>query len=301
VNRPRGFTLIEVLTSLAIGLALCVLATSTFFQVRSILRRTQARLELHNTARFLFQSLRQDLMAMQQEGAFYLESIADTQPNLPPGDPGHTGEVRLTFLRGRIDNYDYVYKEDGLTRNTDLVWTQWKWVESRSIMLSGSSSHSRRWDNWGHWVKATTGQDFGNSPNGPHSYLNFPQPRRVAGVSASVTLNDNNYQSGNGADIGDYDDLQNNLVPAMRSVTNLTVELVLADGSTVDVDTSSTKTVALDGVYIDGRVPTTPGTTQPNARRPRLLRLRVDLTDTDAKLTQSFSFSIQLPSNLPAS
>ncbi len=293
----RCFTLIEVLTCLVLGLFLTVLATGAFFQVRAVLRRTQARLEMHNTARFIYQALHSDLLAMEPEGAFYIETTADANPNLPPGDPHHTGEVRLTFLKSKTDNNNYDAHNDMALLNTDLVWTQWKWQQGISAVCSGSSSTNRFWQEWGHWVK--NGLDFANANWYGKFYMNLPQPRRVAGTDAKTTLNDNTFNSGDWQDIGDYDDLARNVQPVCRGITRFDLEVVFADGTVLDPSTASTDIYPYDGVYVDGHLPQ--GALHPNLKRPQLFRLRFDITDFDAHFTQSFSFSFLLLVHCPRS
>jgi prepilin-type N-terminal cleavage/methylation domain-containing protein len=297
----KGFTLIEVMVSITICLVLCGLATSIFFQVRAIMRRTQARLELHNHARFLFEAMRRDLMALEQEGACYIESTADAHPELPPGDNRHTGEVRLTFLRGRVDNQDYNPDDDGGSApRSDLVWTQWKFDQRNAAVCAGSNGRARYWRNWTHWADGA-GHDFGqvNQWRAGHLYMAMPQPRRAAGSDAATTLDDNRFDKAYDGEVGDYKDLTGNLTPATRGVTAFELEAVLADGKVVHADVRATKNTALDGEFVDGHVPAGPASIQPHRHRPRLFRVRFDLTDAESRLTQSFSFSFQPSTALP--
>jgi len=290
-GRRQAFTLIEVLTSLALGIVLTVLATSTFLQVRAILRRTQARLEMHNSARFIFQALHSDLLCMQQDGAYFIETTMDANPGLPTGDAKHTGQVRLTFLKSKIDNNNYDAHNDLNLLNTDLVWTQWSWQQSISALCNGTSSTSRYWQENGSWKKA--GLDYAAGKY----FLNLPQPRRAAGTDAKTTLNNNTFSSGDSQDIGDYDDLTNNLHPVSRGITSFVLEVVLADGTVIDPSIATAASYPYDGDYVDGHVPTTQ--TQPFLKRPRLFRIRFDITDFELHFTQTFSFSFPAPGSLP--
>jgi hypothetical protein len=292
MSYARGYTLIELLTSIALGMMLSVLATSTFFQVRAVLRRTLARLEMHNTARFVYQAFQQDIAAMQQEGALYVETRADSDPDAPPGDGRHDGQIRMTFLRGKIDNVDFTSDDDGVLLNSDLVWTQWRWDQRGAMLSTGSSSRSRTWDALSHW-RSPQGRDFGG-----HSFAMLPQPRRSAGAGAQARLDDNAFGSGDPSDVGDYGDLAQQVLPVTRNVRGLELQIVLNDGSLIVADGNTTRAVALDGVFVDGRVPASG--TRPHLRRPRLFRLRFELNDPETKLTQSFSFSFQAPAQLPS-
>jgi hypothetical protein len=293
--RLRGFTLLEVLTCLGLGLILTVLSTGTFFQVRSVLRRTQARLEMHNTARFIYQSMYADIMCMEQEGAFYVETTADASPGLPVGDQRHTGEIRMTFLKSKTDNNNYDAHNDNTLLTTDLVWTQWKWQQGISAICNGVNSNNRFWQEWGHWTK--NGRDYANANGTGKYFMSLPQPRRAAGTDAKTTLNDNSFHSGDWQDIGDYDDLANNVHPVSRHVSNFDLELEFADGSVLDPSVSQSSIYPYDGVFVDGHVPV--AAAPPHLKRPRLFRIRFDLTDPETHLTQTFSFSFLAPGSSP--
>jgi hypothetical protein len=277
-----------VLTSITIGMALAVLATTAFFQVQAIMRRTEARLRMHNSARFLYQALRSDLLALQQDGAMWIETSQDSGA----GD----GDVRLTFLRGKQDTMDYDVAYGYGAYNsviTDLVWTQWKWDQRHRALCCGSSTPVRTWNVGVDWIAPGPLQvNFKN-----HHFRNMPQPQRVAGTNAATTLDSNRYGSPDPHDIGDYADLAPRVTPVARDITRFDLEVVLNDGSTVRADTSAARTVPLDGCYVDARDPATG--TKPNLRRPRLFRVRFEMTDPELKLTQSFSFSFRAPSPLP--
>ncbi len=281
----RGFTLIEVIVCIAIGTSLATLATTTFLRMRATMRRVNVRLEMHNTARFVFQRLRADLMAMQQDAALWLESDA--------GSGADDATVRLVFLRGKTDTTDFTHDlEYGVytTLNTDLVWAQWRWDQDTRRLCAGSSSTVREWTMSADWT-SPDGHNFRN-----RRFRNLPQPRRVAGVECRTTLDDNRFGSPDPRDIGDFTDLDANTLPTTRGVTAMTFELVLADGSTVSVDGGADRTVALDGAFIDGRVP---AAAPPHRRRPRLVRVRMTMHDAATALTQDFAFSFATPDPLP--
>jgi hypothetical protein len=286
------------MTSITICLMLCGLATSIFFQVRAIMKRTQARLELHNSARFLYEAMRRDVMALEQEGACFIESTADAQPGLPPGDPRHTGEVRLTFLRGRVDNQDFDNEDDMNAPRSDLVWTQWRYDQRLTALSTGSSTRVRYWNHWDHWVD-NANHDFGNAPWSGHTYMAMAQPRREAGAAAAATLDDNRFDKAYDGEIGDYKDLMGQMAPVARNVAAFELEAVLVSGKVVHVDVDATKETALDGVFVDGRVPAGPASRQPHRQRPVLIRVRFDLVDAETRLKQTFSFSFQPSAALP--
>ena len=81
-----------------------------FLQIQRILQRTTIRLEMHNSARFLQQSLSEQVGAMQQDGALWVETKADSGA----GD----GQVSLTFLKGKTDEHDFTTTNTGEPRRT---------------------------------------------------------------------------------------------------------------------------------------------------------------------------------------
>jgi len=229
-------------------------------------------------------------LCMQQDAACFVETTADANPGLPTGDARHTGQVRLTFLKSKVDNNDYDPHNDQSLLNTDLIWTQWSWQQSISALCNGSSSTARFWQENGSWKKG--GQDFAAGKY----FMNLPLPRRAAGVNAVTTLNNNTFTSGDPQDIGDYDDVTNNLHPVSRGITRFDLEVVLADGTVIDPSVSTTAVYPYDGDYVDGHVPATG--TPPHLKRPRLFRIRFDITDFELHFTQTFSFSFPAPGSL---
>lgn len=303
-RRSVALTLIELLTSVAIGLVLTVLATVSFMQIRKTLQRVHIRLEMHASARFLFQEMSESVGSLQQDGAMWLETTHD--------DGSQNGIVSLTFLRGRVDEKgnlsnqgDYVPGEQyggSEGRCSDLAWCCWKWDQHRQILYTGENSRPHQFRVVPDW-------------NGPYGFghnsqpfLYMPQPLRLANPyptaaaagSSQAALSGNRYGSPDFLnDLGDYQDLQQQLAPVLRNVSNCVLELVLADGSIVDGDVSQDRTVALDGCYVDGRGFVDNYGSQPYRKRPRLVRILVDMRDPVSGVTQSFSFSFQPPGPLP--
>lgn len=306
-----ALTLIELLTSVAIALALSVLATVAFLQVQRILLRTTVRLEMHNSARFMHQSLSEQCGALQQDAAMWLESKQD--------DGTGSGQVSLTFLKGKTDEHGYTTtngshiggEEYGIYQNRccDLEWSRWRWDQRQGALYAGASSPPREFRLTTSWAgpNGDYGRDAGGNYPGNVTFMQMPQPLRQAVPypaaipvgSSQAALSGNRYGSPDlTADASDYQDLTNQMAPVMRNVTRCVIELVLADGSVVDADTSQDRTLSFDGNFVDARVASLAGGA-PSKRRPRLIRLLADMTDPVTKVTQSFSFSFQPPGMLP--
>lgn len=283
----RGFTLVEVLVSIALGMTLSGLCLATFLQLRSTVRRAHARLELHNAARFLQHTLAHELAALQQDAALWIETKRDSGA----GD----GSIRLTFLKAKTDNADFTFDLDYgayTSMLTDLVWAQWSFDQRLRALSTGASSTYRQFNVGVDWI-AAPGRNFRD-----HRFRSLPTPRREAGPDARTVLDRNRWGSPDPADIGDYTDLERRSAPVMTGVVSVVFELVLEDGTTVRADTTADQTIALDGCFVDARVPA--AGTRPSRRRPRLIRVLVELVDRGTGLTQPFSFSFQPPAQLPA-
>jgi prepilin-type N-terminal cleavage/methylation domain-containing protein len=308
---PRaGVTLIELLVSVAIALMLTVFATIAFVHIQRVLERMRARLEMHNSARFLHQSFSEQTAALQQDGAMWVETTKD--------DGSGDGVVAITFLKGKTDEHGYTTKngdiiggeEFGVYQNRccDLEWTSWRWDQKRRMILTGTNTRPRQFSITTPWV----------GPNGSYAlngggnchFINMPQPLRQAvpysaalpAGSAQAALNGNRYGSPDVLnDLSDWQDLSNQMAPAIRNVTDFRIELILADGTVIDADRLQDRRLPIDGCYVDARVTADPGGGKPFGKRPRLIRLMIDMTEPVTGVRQSFSFSFQPPGLLPLS
>lgn len=301
--RRRGMSLIELLTSVGICMLLSVIATVSFLQVRGILSRMQARVDMHNSARFLHQELSEQLAALQQDGAMWLETV--------PDDGTGDGQVTLTFLKGKMDEHDFTTSNGSMwygetngiykTRCTDLTWSQWHWDQKHAMVSSGTTSPPRQ----------TKLQSVWNGPNGNYQQawlVQMPQPLQLAVPypqampvgSSQAALSGNRYGSPDFInDVSDYQDLHDHLAPAFRNVTGFVIEMILNNGTVVDASVANALTLSLDGCYVDADTSTTSQGTNPYKLRPRLIRVLVDMTDPVTGTSQSFSFSFQPPGMLP--
>jgi hypothetical protein len=308
-----GLTLFELLVSVTIALALSVLATLSFLQIRGVLQRMQVRLEMHNSARFLYQNLSEQLAALQQDGALWLESTQN--------DGSGDGMVSITFLKGKTDEHDFQTMNGDYIAGTqngtygnrccDLDWCSWRWDQKRAALYMGTTSPPRQFLLMNSW-KGPNGDYQGFEWGAPSSdmFINMPQPlqqgvpypQAVPPGSSKAALSGNRYGTNDTQkDLSDYQDLQNQMGPVVRNVTNCVIELVLSDGTVVDADDTQNRTLPYDGNFVDGHVSVASDGNYPFKKRPRLIRLLVDMTDPVTGVSQSFSFSIQPPGVLPTS
>ncbi len=303
-----ALTLVELLTSVSIALALCVLATVSFLQVRALLERMHTRLEMHNSARFVYQSLSEGLGSLQQDAALWLESTQDSG--------ARDGMVQLTWLRGRVDEHGFTSNMGDIwggeefsvyqNRCTDLAWCGFKWDQKRGILYSGMNRQPHQFHMSISW--SGPNGDYGGG-NGPY-FLYMPQPLRQSvpyplaapATSSQAALSGSRYGSPDTIDdISDYQDLHNQMAPIARNVSNCVIELVLADGTVVDGDVTQSRIANIDGCYVDGSPIADPNSGDIGYRkRPRLVRLLFDMTDPVNGVTQTFSFSFEPPGMLPA-
>jgi Tfp pilus assembly protein PilE len=306
----QGLTLIELMTSVTIALALSVLATVCFLQVRAVLQRMRVRLEMHNSARFLYQTFAEQMAALQQDGAMWVETTQD-------GGSG-TGTVSITFLKGKTDEHGFTTNNGNLNtggeefsvyqnRCCDLDWCSWRWDQSHAAIYLGTTSPPHQFPITTSWPGPNGDYNFGI---GNVYFMNMPQPleqavpypKALPPTSSQAALNGNRYGSPDYQnDVSDYQDLQNQMAPVIRNVTKCVIELILSDGSVIDADTSQSQTQALDGNFVDGHCSVAADGNFPFKRRPRLIRLLFDMTDPRTGISQSFSFSFQPPGMLPSS
>ena len=274
----RGLTLIEILVATTLVAFLIASATAGFVQIRSLARRIDARQQLHNNARLVFERLNWELSALMHGSAFF--AIGST-----------AGTVEMVFLRGKADNVDFMLgnafgaEADSLT---DQLWTRWQYDAATRQLNLAASSASRSFDQDKSWVNG--GYDYNNRAK----FRNLPTPQRVIiGASPAATLDANAYGTGAGGDIGDYANLLNNSVPIISNCTGFALEIVCEDGSSHPIDTTANASLLSDGQMIDGRAGTA------LASRPRLVRTRIELTDPTTLVSETFSFSFLTPALSP--
>lgn len=282
-----GLTLVEILVSTALAAFLIATATAGFMQMRTLTRRVEARQQLHNTARIIFDRLHDELSSLMQGSVV--------------GACGTTDAVELVYLRGKLDNTDFTTGGNfgaSLKSRTDQVWSRLAWNgTTRTLSLAASSPErsftiNRDWRSDGSWR-------YQNMP-----FYNLPSPQRIvrggavssyatARSAIQSTLNANALGSGSTGDIGDYKDLENNARPLTVWCTGIQFEFVCEDGSAHAVNASADSWFIGAGQYVDGRTGTQLD------QRPRLLRLRLQLTEPNFGLSEDFAFSFPLPGLSP--
>lgn len=307
-----AFTLIELSICSAIAMLLAGFAISTFYQLRRVVSRSEARQAMYSSAQSVFNYMQQTLGGLQQSCAV---AVLRVQRN--SGAAVDPGEIRLVFMRSRdsISSYRNISSSTTFIAD-DLTWELWSWkrgeqsfsVASNSI---GTTSNPGRFFVSGSFTPEGVnynGRTFyvtaqarrvldpadptGNGPDGLDGNILFPGP---TGVSRANALED----------VGDYTDLQNNLAVAVPNMSDLSFEIVTHGGTTHAIDDSSAAApLVFQGVWLDGRM--APSLTAPGnyalselIHRPRLLRMRFTLTDpkwrNDSPLSCTFSFSFPLP------
>jgi prepilin-type N-terminal cleavage/methylation domain-containing protein len=313
-NRTRhchGFTLIELLTSVTIALVLSVLATVAFLQVRGVLNRMHVRLAMHNSARFLYQSLSEQMNSLQQDAAMWMETSQD--------DGSGNGQVSITFLKGKTDEHGFTTNQGEMStggeefsvyqnRCCDLAWSSWRWDQHTKILYAGTNSPPRQFNLASTW--AGPNGDYGPNGGGNVYFMNMPQPLQAANPypqalplgSSQAALSGNRYGTTDFInDVSDYQNLMNQMSPVIHNVTFFCIQMVLSDGSVVNGDNTQSSTLGFNGNFVDGHVSAAADGSYPFKKRPRLIRMLIDISDPMTKLVQTFSFSFQPPGMLPNS
>lgn len=292
----HGFTLVELLVSTILILLIIQTATMAFNQAMIGMRRIHAVENMDSHAKAVFDKLSRSITAMHPGAAVWLR--ARKAP----------ASVELLFMHSKEENEDFQDFFNQANPTTDYKWALWRWTGSARQLQQGSSSNIRSFylegnDPW--WNKPWAGAEY----EGRFYFFNLvPELRRNAwnlnaATSAPVPILDANcWETGQGGDIGDYTDISRRLIMALPNCGALTIELVLADGTTVTADGSNDIDWGASGSFVDGGtvgryddplpapvVPYTP------AKRPCLIRLRVTLDDPRTKAAATYCFSFAPP------
>jgi len=312
VNRP-GFTMIELLVSIALATVLTAVCISAFQQGVANIKRTEAKVRMHANAQTVYAYMEHSLSSLMQDTAIVTASTQSTGPG--------TGDVTLIFMHGKEDETDWIWLLGQTYQNSDLQWEIWKWTAATQQLSVGTSSNNRCF---------TVTSSF--KPDGYNDYLNqtflnVDQPRRtLSATNPYLDLDSNVYfptsatpgatvSAASTGDIGDWTDLNTNRLPVLTSVSDFAFQLVDCDATYTTIDDTATTLNEIDGCWLDGRIATaTASAAAPNyqfpvmypdtqtyfpqsafAHRPRLLRVRFTLTDAASAASQTFSFSFALP------
>lgn len=320
-----GFTLLELLVSTTLAMFIAASVATAFFQTRAIITRVETQLHLAEEARVIYQTLETSFASMQQSCAMVTLSTASDGSGAT--DPG---TVALIFMRGNEDPHNFGAAD---YNSSHLVWELWEWRRATGTIHAGvnrTPQEGARSFKIGSTFRPNGATDY----NGK-SFTVVPQPRRwldpvnptggpvLSGPPVS-RLDDNIWFPApsdtkvslvGSEDLGDYSDLRRSTAgPSFDRVTDLAFEIVPHDETLAPVrvaDTATTTTV-FQGVWVDGRLGTGANrqlaTLDPPqnfigsdaSKRPKLVRLRLTLTDPATKVTQTFSFSFSLPGLAPA-
>lgn len=316
MRHARAFTLVELMASIALSLLLVAGAWTMFSQVQRLAKRTQARLQLHATAKSIYETLRRDLGGLQHSCAIWLRSPG-------PGADGLPGQIDLVFMTAVTDEQGFllagnaVAGDNFVENTTDLVWSRWSWTGGVPAGVVGPSAAGRLL----HACNATV-RDYRRrqvdtavptKAGVTYGILGFykygtpynPQPRRSTPGDDPQRLDDNRWAFSEraGLNLGDWSELEERLAPVQGRVTDCRIELVLhgddAAGSirTVACDGSAASSFCAHGVRLDGLTSAAMGLSARDeiADRPSILRLSFTLQDPATGVSQAFGFSFALP------
>lgn len=314
-HRRQGFTLIELMISVGLVMAMATVAMTAFLHIRKTVARAEARTAMHASAQRLYTFLQRTLSSIQP-GCALVTTVIQRNPSAST-DPG---SIRLIYMRGKEQLEEF---GSNPYLATDLLWEQLTWSVSDRVLRKGTSSQA-----WAFTSGAFSpaGVDY----NGK-TFYGLPQPRRYLNPSnptglAPGGLNDNMYfpstltdpvppavptslANSAGRDVGDFTDIQNNLTPIFERISALDIQIESYDGTTTSLDVASggpsVQNGVFQGVWNDGRL-ATPLTSAQNyalsdlAKRPRIMRWRFTMTEPlptepSGGLSATFSFSFVLP------
>jgi len=290
MSARRGFTLIEVMSSIAIALFVVGIAYTAFQQCRKLIVRTQARLDMHYRSRFLFERLRADCTSATPNCAMFVQTTARSG-SVP-------GSIALVFGRSVVDDDNWEWGRQSSGKVSTIRWAQWRWDGPAATLRSGFSSEVREYTLSS--LAAPWRETIENKLDYRDNVFNVvPQPRRTLSTTAPwSTLDSNGWGSPHADDYGDGTDLQLQTRPAAQGIIDCALQVVLGDGQALTFDDSAATVQVFRGVYQDGRIDSTLATSEP-AVRPRLVRLRYTMRDERTGLEQDFSFSFDLPALMP--
>jgi type II secretory pathway pseudopilin PulG len=190
IARPRlAFTLIELLVSIALGTFLTGTAVTMFFTTQHLAKRTQARLQLHASAKSIYESMRRDLQSLQQDCAFWL---------LSRKSDGESAGIDLVFMTGVFDDQGFLMGGRAVSsgydniewKTTDLVWCRWSW----SGDATDPTRAFRLWTARNDMKRTCTNTSAPTLAGVPYTVLNSvaynPQPRRATSAWSTYPADD---------------------------------------------------------------------------------------------------------------
>lgn len=330
--RRRAFTLVEVLASLAIAMVLAGLCTAALIQIRTMVKRSQLRISLHQRAEALHTRLDNLFGSLLHSGPLVVDMAA-------------TPRLRLLAMTSKLDNWDWNWRSDSMSLDTsDTRWHLLDWNAAERRLYAAESSSVRTFNQYDTDLKNPAKPAI-NFLDDNARFLNLPQPRRslelVPGTPAANWAEatraldgnmlfpdlagahaypDSPYGTlaGDNPDRGDWGDLLARRMPIAEGVSDLRLTVVAVDGR-VPAQTFASGAAAFrnwSGAWLDADLAAAHGLragtaadalSGPIGQRPRLVRLRVTLEerlraydpavvdDDSTRIQQVFTFSFLLP------
>lgn len=315
--RNAALTLVELMVSITLGMALIAASWSAFQMTRTTALRTSTRVDLHTNAALLRESFQRDFVFSSPATACFVRST----PAVVVGTD-QVDTVELLFMRSIHPLRPEMRENISDEFMADHHWVRWRfrrvwhqidgeWVVREQALLRSRSSGTRRWTVKGAIYGTTKVYDPGTGGLRPSDagtnlpYLNMARPIRnaTAGIDA---LDFNRYNVPNTApyidsaialDIGDLTDLDLNEVVVSDRVLDVTVGWVDAGGHAHVVTSAAAADHRIHGLYMDVAGPAGNAHRDQIAARPRIMR--VGLTLAQGGVTQDFAFSFATPGLTP--
>jgi len=334
----RGFTLIELMVSIALLALLTTTAITVTMQAVTVTRRMQARQFMDGSARTACNRLRAEVATMHPCAAVWLNAKKDAS-------------VELIFLCAAPTPFDGMESRlaSGQMRRvylTDQVWTRWYW-DASALTLTASSSRRARWTRAYADPAMHEGKDYWQILSGTkmaglkHSATEFdepyfstllclPQPQRDTGLPvddattpvdernspvALLDANNWNTQAHPEMTIGDYTDLVREAAarPQLVACTDFSIGIRSVDGSTVLADAQNNLAWSVAGSFVDGgyigsatdkrcgakgNLAAGPWNQSDLGKRPGVVQIRFTLRDEKTGSSSTYSFSCAPPGSV---
>lgn len=262
-----GMTLVELLVAASLGVMVIALTWTAFSRAKSTVARATARVQMHQTASVLQDSLERDFGNLAPALALFVRST--------PASAGtsRSEDVAIVFMRSTapLDKQSMQGTEDRYL--ADHHWVRWRfsrsqeqvdgvWRTTAVALRRSSSTPMRLWKtNNTLTVSPAVIDPKDSSSEADYNgdlWLNLPRPLRDAsGGIASLDFNryglpasaiSNNTPIG---DIGDLADLDANEQLISTQILDFQVGWLRADGSAETVDGRHAASVNIDGLHMD--------------------------------------------------
>lgn len=319
----RGFTLVELLISVALGMLMMSIAWTVFSRSKAAAHATRERILLHQTASLVRQSMQRDFAVLSPTVAVFCRSLPDIALGNPENDRTDTVEFltmsTLAPLGGRYspEGWLQVYKQD-------YHWVRWQFVRTRRPQPDGTTRTISHVLNRSQSTPVRAWKTNSNlKPNSPaprlnqssivtydgQTFANMSRPLRDA-AEGVASLDNNRYNQPASTfksderinvdgDIGDLADLNEADLTFSDQVRDFRIGWVDASGGEVSVGCDAAADHRINGLYLDITGPGGNAYMDQLKARPRIIRVSFSLANRNGSMNQNFALSFAAPGMMP--